>query len=280
MRNIVAVGLIAVTAAGCVSTPRHSDQLDEARAQVQALSQEPLAQQAAADDLRAAQGRLQEAEAALEHGEPLASVDHSAYLAERHAEAGEARVRAASAREDLARAQDERNQILLSSRAHEAEVQAREARSAREQLAQTQEELAALKARQTDRGMVLTLGADVLFDTGSAALKPGADLSLDRLATYLRSHPQTRILVEGNTDSRGSDEYNDALSERRAQSVANALTTRGVSADAIRTIGRGKAYPVASNDTDAGRQQNRRVDIVFSDASGRFAQGDTEPATR
>jgi outer membrane protein OmpA-like peptidoglycan-associated protein len=263
----VPVFLFTALVTGCATTPPHSDQLDRARAQVQTLAEEPLAQQAAASDLQAAQGRLQEAETALQQRKPLATVDHLAYLAERHAQAGEARVEAARAQAVVVRAQSERNQILLAARAHEADA-------AKEQLAQTQQQLAELQAKQTDRGPVVTLG-DVLFDTGSATLKPGADLSLDRLANYLTARPQTKILIEGHTDSRGSDELNDALSQRRAQAVANALTSRGVSPDAIQAVGRGKSYPVASNDTAAGRQQNRRVEIVFSDSGGRFAQGES-----
>lgn len=279
MKNAIGLGVVALIVTACASTPRHSDQLDEARTQVQALAQEPLAQQAAADDLRSAQSRLQEAETALQQGKPLPTVDHSAYLAERHAEAGEARVRAATAQQELTRSQEERNQILLASRSHEAEVKAQEAQQTKQQLAQTQQELADLKAKQTQRGAVVTL-SDVLFDTGAATLKPGADLSLDRLASYLKAHPQTKVLIEGHTDSRGSDEYNEALSERRADSVAKALVARGVSPDALNTAGRGKGYPVATNDTAAGRQQNRRVEIIFSDASGHFAQSGIEPVTR
>jgi len=279
MRNVIGLGVIALALTACATTPPHSEQLDEARTQVQALSQEPLAQQAAADDLHAAQGRLQQAEQALQQGKPLASVDHLAYLAERHAEAGEARVRAATARQDLAKAHDQRSQILLSSREQEAQAKGQEAQAAKEQLAQTQQQLADLKAKQTERGPVVTLG-DVLFDTAAATLKPGADLSLDRLAGYLTARPQTKVLIEGHTDSRGSEEYNEALSQRRADAVEKALVVRGVSADAISTFGRGKAYPVATNDTAAGRQQNRRVEIVFSDASGRFARSEPEPASR
>ncbi len=278
MKNVVGIGAIALLAA-CANTPRHSDQLDEARTQVQALSQEPLAQQAAADDLRSAQARLQDADTALQQGKPLTTVDHFAYLAQRHAEAGEARVSAATAQQELARAKDQRNQILLAGRAQEAEAKAREAQQTKEQLAQAQQQLAELKAKQTQRGTVVTL-SDVLFDTGAATLKPGADLSLDRLASYLKEHPQTKVLIEGHTDSRGSDAYNDQLSARRADAVAQALLRRGVSSDALRTEGLGKAYPIASNDTPAGRQQNRRVEIVFSDASGRFAQSANEPAAR
>jgi OmpA-OmpF porin, OOP family len=85
------------------------------------------------------------------------------------------------------------------------------------------------------------------------------------------NNPQTKIIIEGHTDSRGSDEYNEQLSERRARSVANALTSRGVANDSFTTVGRGKDYPVASNDTPEGRQQNRRVEIIFSDSAGKFA---------
>jgi len=247
--------------------------------QVQTLSAEPLAQQAAADDLRAAQDRLQEAETALQQHKPLATVDHLAYLAERHAQAGEARVRAAAAREDVARAQEQRDQILLSHREREAEAKAQEAEAAKEQLAESQQQLADLKAKQTDRGPVVTL-SDVLFDTAAATLKPGADLSLDRLAAYLKDHPQTKVVIEGHTDSTGSDEYNEALSQRRADAVAKALVIRGVSPDRLNTVGRGSAYPIATNGTAAGRQQNRRVEIVLSDSNGRFAQSATEPAMR
>jgi outer membrane protein OmpA-like peptidoglycan-associated protein len=89
------------------------------------------------------------------------------------------------------------------------------------------------------------------------------------------------VVIEGHTDSRGSDEYNDALSERRADAVAAALVRRGVSPDSVTSVGRGKAYPVASNATPEGRQQNRRVEIVFSDASGKFSQSDlNQPARR
>jgi outer membrane protein OmpA-like peptidoglycan-associated protein len=279
MKNFVGLGVLALAVAGCASTPRQSDQLDEAQTQVQALAQEPLAQQAAADDLRSAQARLQDAQMAMQQGKPLTTVDHLAYLAERHAEAGEARVRTAVAQQQVARAQEQRNQILLASRAHEAEAKARETQQTKEQLAQAQQELADLKAKQTQRGAVVTLG-DVLFDTGAATLKPGADLSLNRLASYLKAHPQTKVSIEGHTDSRGSEEYNEELSKRRADAVAKALVERGVSADAVSTVGRGKGYPVATNDTAAGRQQNRRVEIVFSDASGRFAQSETEPTSR
>ena len=297
MRLVMISGVAALVLAACVAAPPRSEQLEQARAEVANLGQEPLAQQAAASDLVAARDSLQRAEAAQQHGDAPALVDHYAYLALRHAQAGEARVSEVTARQEVTRAQGERNRILLESRtrdariaeaqaqnaqaqAQDAQAQAEIAKSqtqaAEQKLADTQQQLADLQAKKTDRGMVLTLG-DVLFDTGQASLKPGADLVLSRLATFMAANPQTRIMIEGHTDSRGSDDYNVGLSQRRAQAVADALMAKGVPQDSIRTLGRGKAYPVASNDTPEGRQQNRRVEIIFSDASGRFAQGTGRP---
>src|SRR6202047_2266710 len=279
MKRVILVGATAIVLAACASAPQRSEQLDQARAQIQTLSQDPLAQQAAGRDLEAARKSLQQAEIALQQKQPLATVDHLAYLARRHAEAGEARVSEAHSRQEVARAQEDRNKILMDARSREAQNAQAQSQSAQAQLASAQQQLADLQAKKTDRGLVVTLG-DVLFDTGQATLKPGANLALNRLATFLNANPQTRILIEGHTDSRGSDAYNEVLSERRARAVATELMSRGISTDQLQTLGRGKGYPVASNDTPEGRQQNRRVEIVFGDSSGQFAQGASLPSRR
>jgi len=286
MKKLLIVGAVAAALAACATAPQRSEQVEQARAEIQTLTQDPLAQQSAGKDLEAARKSLQDAEMALQQKQPPAVVDHYAYLAKRHAEAGEARVSEAHSRQEVARAQDDRNKILMDSRSREAmnaQSQADAAKNqtaaAQAQLATAQQQLADLQAKQTDRGVVVTLG-DVLFDTGQATLKPGANLALNRLSTFLSSNPQTKVLIEGHTDSRGGDDYNIGLSERRARAVATELQSRGISADQVQTLGRGKAYPVASNDTAEGRQQNRRVEIVFSDSSGRFAQGSSPPAQR
>jgi outer membrane protein OmpA-like peptidoglycan-associated protein len=238
---------------------------------------------------------------ALQQRKSPEEVNHLAYLALRHAQAGQARVAAARARQEVAQAEQERNRIVLQTREREtqqarsvaeiaksaaetakseAESAKSAAQSAQSQLANAQQALLDLQAKQTERGVIVTL-SDVLFDTGRATLKPGADRALDRLAQFLKASPRTRVLVEGHTDSVGSEAYNEELSQRRAQAVTEALSARGVPADQYQAKGLGKAYPVASNETPAGRQQNRRVEIVFSDESGRFAQGpSTEPIRR
>lgn len=127
--------------------------------------------------------------------------------------------------------------------------------------------VAELEARETERGLVITL-SDILFEFDKADLKPGADRALSELATFLREYGDRNLLIEGFTDSIGSHAYNEDLSRRRADAVRRALIAKGISDTRIRTRGLGEDYPVAGNDTEAGRQQNRRVEIVISDESG------------
>ena len=279
MKKLLIVGAVTAALAACASPPQRSEQVEQARTEVQTLSQDPLAQQAAGGDLEAARKSLQQAEMALQQKQPPAVVDHYAYLAKRHAEAGEARAAEAHSRQEIARANDERNQIVMQARNRDAanaqasaEAAKNQAAAAQAQLASAQQQLADLQAKQTDRGVVVTLG-DVLFDTGKSTLKPGATSAIGRLSTFLAQNPNTKVLIEGHTDSVGSDDYNIGLSERRARAVATELESRGTPDSQIQTLGRGKDMPVATNGTPEGRQQNRRVEIVFSDASGRFAQG-------
>lgn len=284
IRVAISVITSAMLLSACMSTPRN-EQLDEARTEVAALSSDPLAQQAASQELADARKSLEAADAALKKRD-REDVSHYAYLASQQARTGQERISALRAKEQITQGEAERNRVLLESRTREAEnakataeqqtqiaqSQAREAEAARQQTEATQRQLAELQAKQTERGMVLTLG-DVLFDTGAAKLKPGATSTLDRVASFLKNNNGTKVLVEGHTDSRGSDEYNQQLSDRRAQSVADALTFHGIDQHRVQAMGRGKTLPVASNDTPAGRQQNRRVELIFSDASGQFADG-------
>ena len=278
MKKIITVTALAAVLAACASAPQRNDQLEQARAEVQTLSSDPLAQQAASGDVDAARASLNQADTAFQQKAPPEKVNQLAYLALRHAQAGEARISEARSRQEVARAQQDRDKILLQARERETQNAQSQTAVAQTELAGARQELANLQAKQTDRGLVLTLG-DVLFDTGRATLKSGADRTIDRLAQALKDNPNTRVMIEGHTDSVGGDEYNMALSERRAEAVADALRFRGVPADRYEAKGLGKDFPVASNDTQSGRQQNRRVEIVFSDAAGRFAQGSSQSSS-
>jgi outer membrane protein OmpA-like peptidoglycan-associated protein len=118
--------------------------------------------------------------------------------------------------------------------------------------------------------------SDVLFDFNQASLKPGAREKLAKVSGILLAYPTLHMNVEGHTDSIGSDDYNLKLSQRRADAVRDYLTSNGINAANIQATGLGKDGPVASNDTAAGRQQNRRVEMVVSgDVIGQPIQGTT-----
>jgi outer membrane protein OmpA-like peptidoglycan-associated protein len=132
-----------------------------------------------------------------------------------------------------------------------------------------------LQTRDTARGLIVSL-SDVLFDFNQASLKPGAKEKLAKVSGILLAYPTLHMNVEGHTDSVGSDDYNMKLSQRRADAVRDYLTSNGIGAPNVQAIGLGKDGPVASNDTAAGRQQNRRVEMVVSgDVIGQPIQGTT-----
>jgi outer membrane protein OmpA-like peptidoglycan-associated protein len=268
---------------GCASAPQRNESLEAARAEFQKLSQEPLAQQAASADVDAARKSLQQADGALQQHKTPEEVNHLAYLTLRHAQAGQARVAEARARQEVAQAEQERNHVLLQAREREtqqarseADTAKNTAQAAQNQLAHARQELQDLQAKQTERGMVMTLN-DVLFDTGLATLKPGADRALDRLAQALRDHPQMRVLIEGHTDSRGSEAYNEELSYRRAQAVTRALNERGVPADQYEAARNfpwlPTRHPPGGNRTAAWRSSSRMNPAALRRAHSRASSG-------
>jgi outer membrane protein OmpA-like peptidoglycan-associated protein len=119
------------------------------------------------------------------------------------------------------------------------------------------------KIERVGEGIKITFDSGLLFDVDKSDLRPQAKTNIESLAKILNKYSDTNILIEGDTDNSGSDEYNQKLSERRAQSVANHLMGLGVPNSRISTVGLGETNPVASNDSEEGRQQNRRVEVAI-----------------
>ena len=172
-------------------------------------------------------------------------------------EAEQARLAAQSEAARAAMARKEAEQARLAAR-----TEAEKAAQAKAEADMLMKELSELKARQTERGIVLTIG-DVLFDFGKAYLSPKADRNVQKLAVFLEKYPKRNVLIEGHTDSIGSDSYNMDLSRRRADSVKDRLVGDGIDPSRITTVGYGKKYPAVSNDTDANRALNRRVEVII-----------------
>ncbi|MGH7444972.1 MAG: OmpA family protein [Longimicrobiales bacterium] len=135
------------------------------------------------------------------------------------------------------------------------------------QMEKQAEELAAdlenAKVEQVGEGLLVTFDSGLLFDYDSDAVKGAAADNLTSLANSLQTYPESEVLIVGHTDARGTDSYNMDLSDRRAASARAYLTSQGIDPSRIRTTGRGEVEPVATNDTDAGRQQNRRVEVAI-----------------
>lgn len=132
--------------------------------------------------------------------------------------------------------------------------------------ADLQQQIDDLQAKVTDRGLVLTLG-DVLFTNGTATLNMGAGAQLSKLAGFLNQHPDRTAQIDGYTDSVGSDEYNQGLSQRRADSVKSYLVTQGIATGRLVATGKGESSPVGDNGSATGRQQNRRVEVIIANSA-------------
>jgi len=131
------------------------------------------------------------------------------------------------------------------------------------QAAEMRRDLENAKVERVGEGIKITFDSGILFDVDSAVLQQASRENIERLSAIVNKYPDTDIVVEGDTDSTGPEEYNQALSERRAQAVANYQVTLGVAAERISIIGLGEMNPVASNDTADGRRLNRRVEIAI-----------------
>ncbi|MGF1503062.1 MAG: OmpA family protein [Paracoccaceae bacterium] len=162
------------------------------------------------------------------------------------------------------RARADANEATALARASQASAARSEAELLAERNAALTERLRELEAEVTERGTVVTLG-DVLFETDQAALTAAGRTRVARIAAYLRTNPGEAVVIEGHADARGSARYNLDLSEARAASVADALLAEGVATPRIVYTGAGESSPIAPNATPAGRQLNRRVEVIFVD---------------
>ena len=269
MRVIVTTAaLLASLLSACSSTPESLPELEAARALLPQVEASPRSG-VAATNIAEARKALDRANGLADDGAATEDISSEALVALRNAEIANEKIAVANAKDEIEKGTQQRQQILLQAREREAAAE-------RERSQRMEQQLGEMQAKQTERGMLLTLG-DVLFDTGKATLKAGAYETIDRLAEVLKEDSARRVVIEGHTDSVGSEEMNMSLSSRRAQAVQAALTERGVSPMQIRTEGRGEATPVASNDSASGRQQNRRVEMIFTQEPKRVASGSNVP---
>lgn len=298
---LIATALASLFLVACAAKPVQPEVVNNARIKLTKLqadqplaSQAPVAIKEAEDALRAAEAfsgdkertahlmyiaesKVDTAQALAESRQlvvqrtALSQQRESARLDSRTQEADVARSNADAARIQALAAQKEAENARSRAEAERMKTLAAQqdtanaqqtAAAAQQKSDDLQSQIAALNAKPTERGLVVTLG-DVLFDTDKSVLKSGAATNLAKLATFLNQYPDRSVIIEGHTDTVGNADYNQALSQRRADAVKGWLMKQGVASDRVVTAGKGEVFPVAGNDSASGRQLNRRVEVII-----------------
>jgi outer membrane protein OmpA-like peptidoglycan-associated protein len=285
----------AATLAACAGLPDRNVALDDARTKYHAVQAQPQVRRYATEELAAASTALQRTEKAHADRDSETEVTHLAYLTTQRVAIAQETASARAAQDVTAGAAAERDRMRLTLRTQEADATQRQltaseragarksaelaqaGQSAAEDQARLarrdarvdtlEQQLVELNAQRTDRGIVVTLG-DLLFDSGRSQLQADSTRSIGKLADFMKRNPQRRAAVDGYTDSVGSATSNQLLSDRRAQAVMDALVELGVGAERLSARGYGEGQPVAGNESAAGRQMNRRVEVVFAPEAG------------
>ncbi len=302
-KTLVATAIACALLAACAAAPTRPDGADNLRSRLTQLqgdpelgSRAPLAMKDA--DMAVTAAEQQQADKAVG--------DHLVFMADRKIAIARAQAESNFAVAQRKTLGDERDAMRLQSRTQEADsanrradmamvdannqrvaaesadrrtataladadAQKREADLARDAAAsaqgsalELQRQIAELQAKVTERGLVVTLG-DLLFASGTAELNSGNN-HLGKLAAFLNKYPERTTLIEGHTDSVGSDDYNQGLSQRRADAVKSYLVAQGIDASRVVASGKGEDAPVGSNASATGRQQNRRVEVIIANS--------------
>ncbi|WP_348730727.1 OmpA family protein [Rheinheimera texasensis] len=289
--KLLSCALVISTLTACSTAPKIATGISDIRAELSAL-------QANNELAVLAPVAITEAEAAVRAAEqPAKNADlssHLVFVADRKVNIAWAQAQSRFAQDQLKVLAKARDEARLDSRTREANLAQQDARAARsdavtarqetdaarratstaqtesdnaQQLAaELQAQIKLLNARQSERGWVVTLG-DVLFDTGKANLKSATSQHLTDLALFLGKYPLRGAIIEGHTDNVGSSGYNMGLSQQRADSVRNFLIGRGIQSGRLSSLGKGEDMPVAGNESASGRQQNRRVEVIITEAA-------------
>jgi outer membrane protein OmpA-like peptidoglycan-associated protein len=283
---LLLLGLLGL--AGCTTT-HPSPELVNAR-QAYERARTSQAAQAAPDSLVSAKQALDKAEAAYMDDAGSMEERSLAYVAERRSMRAVAEGNQRIARQ-VKNAADQQYAALQSEMRQEAEQRLEQASGQvsemeREQRQRTQatettiQKLARLaQVKEDARGIVITVSGGMLFKTGSSNIMSSANSRLDEIARVLSEQNGRSITVEGHTDSRGSEELNQKLSQERAEAVRDYLVKEGVPADRVTAVGKGEGNPIASNDTTEGRAANRRVEIVVSNGGQQQQQQSPQGTT-
>jgi outer membrane protein OmpA-like peptidoglycan-associated protein len=269
-KTLIAAGVASVLLAACASAPAKPDGAADLRSRLTQLQGDPQLGTAAPLAIKDADIAVTAAEKP-QADKALAA--HLVFVADRKVAIAQAQAESHVAVAQRKELEEQREAMRLQARTQEADSANRRASVAHDATAdaqrtaqELQKQVDELNAKVTDRGLVLTLG-DVLFTSGTAQLNIGSSGNLGKLAGFLDAHPDRTVVIEGHTDSIGSEDYNQSLSQRRADAVKSYLIHQGVEAARLTASGKGKSAPVGDNSSATGRQQNRRVEVIIDNTA-------------
>lgn len=282
--SVTALSAALLLMAACSANPTRPDGADAVRNKLSALQSDPRLVRLAPLDFQDAETAVSAAEVPQDDStlarhlvtiadrkvDTAAARSQSRLLVEERKELGEqresARLAARTLEADLARGDANAARADAGMARMEADAARLDTAQAQQQSDDLQRQLDELNAQVTDRGLVITLG-DVLFGTGKSDIRSGAAMqALSKLSTFLNEYPDRTALIEGHTDNVGADDYNLGLSQQRANAVKAYLMQQGVNATRLTASGMGENSPISGNETSTGRQQNRRVEVIVSQA--------------
>lgn len=263
---IMALGSALILAA-CANSPKSPSGAVAARERLVQLQNDPALASRVSVAIREADDAVTAAEVPMKD---KVQSDHLVFVATREVDVAWAQAKTRQLEDQRAGLSERRDSERLESRTREADraldaaEQARaDAEAARDDSDALRREIAELNAKETERGLVVTLG-DMLFETGNSQLKGNAFANLSKLSSFLNKYPERTLIIEGHTDSVGSESSNQSLSQRRADSVQQYLLQQGVASNRLTAVGQGENSPVASNDSTSGRALNRRVEVIIA----------------
>jgi outer membrane protein OmpA-like peptidoglycan-associated protein len=261
---LIAIAVASVLFSACAAAPAQLAGLAEIRSELTELQTDPnLGSRAPL--------AIEEAEVAVRVAEqPQADarlVQHRIYMADRKIETARAQAETRLAEDERSALSEQLESARLAARTREADAVQVVTMSSEQQAMELQRLIDELQAQRRDRALVMALG-DVVFTSGHADMKAAAAGNLDKLVAFLDEYPNRTVTIEGYTDSIGSPNYNQRLSQRRADSVKTYLVGQGIGSMRLVASGKGEAAPVAGNESADGRQQNRRVEVIIHNPAG------------
>lgn len=264
---IIIAGLLGIFLTNCGGTPDVNPTVQKARTAYDKIEGDSLVINHAPEQMEEAKKAVNEVVAAIVNNEDQATVERKLQLAEQRIRIAQTVAELRAAQKDVERRSSELR--TLRERLRKIEREGVAADQIKLPIEERVQQLTHFQAFKTDRGLVIRF-LDLRFSPEKALLTSRVEPPINELADFLSTYPERKVLIEGHTDNTGAASFNKTLSQQRADVVRDALISRGVNPDRIQSVGLGEQYPIASNNTELGRRENRRVEVVISDESGKI----------